>query len=705
MNTLKINGTTLTGIYVDAAVSFNKPAKRVSEYSIPGRNGNLVIDEGTFDNVLISYPVYEKNTFPTEFDNLVNWLASLEGYQRIECSNDPQHYRLGRFVVPETPTAKRLNKDGYYTLVFDCKPQRYLLSGEVETEITNAEVVIASDSEPYLFRKSGGAQDITGADRLDLKAVTGGTVAWNQLIKDSSVVSNGVTTTLSNGVRTLSNAVTQNWCAIASNEIGYKSGHVYASLVWLYANPNSLTFNFSTLGGASVNPTFNVHSISAIGSYGTIRKSSIDVTSNTSLGLAELTANTDLSGIKLSAILIDLTQLFGSTIADYLYTLEQNTAGAGVAWFKKLFPKPYYAYDAGSLQSVNASEHGTVGINQWDEQWELGQIYTDGTISTSLNRIVTKNYIPVLPNTTYCLSIPYNSRGRAAFYDASKNLVRYFNDFPTGTISAVGSRYYATFTTPSGACYMKYNMVAAYGTTYNHDICINLSKPTGTPKNGDYVPYEAHTYALDSSLTLRGIPKLDANNNLYYDGDTYESDGKVTRKYGIRAYASGDATDGSTMITDGTNTVYKLTTPTEETAEGYTNPQVVDVDGTEEYTDYGVEQGTRDVAIPVGHSTDYFNQLGYIITNPTYFKSKPKIRVYGSGTFTVDNMTITVAAHSQPYIDIDSETETCEYDGTNMSQYVTLSSNDYPELAAGQNGIMPTPGITKLGVTPRWWIL
>ena len=41
------------------------------------------------------------------------------------------------------------------------------------------------------------------------------------------------------------------------------------------------------------------------------------------------------------------------------------------------------------------------------------------------------------------------------------------------------------------------------------------------------------TYPLDADLTLRGIPKLDASNNLYYDGDVYTSDGSVTRKYGV----------------------------------------------------------------------------------------------------------------------------------------------------------------------------
>jgi hypothetical protein len=114
--------------------------------------------------------------------------------------------------------------------------------------------------------------------------------------------------------------------------------------------------------------------------------------------------------------------------------------------------------------------------------------------------------------------------------------------------------------------------------------------------NIGYEPYEKHSYPLDDSLTLRGIPKLDSSNNLYYDGDTYDANGTVTRKYGIRAYESGDEslTDA---ITDGTNTVYKLTTPTTDTAEPYTNPQIVDPYGTEEYVTTGI--------VPVGHNTQY----------------------------------------------------------------------------------------------------
>ena len=50
-------------------------------------------------------------------------------------------------------------------------------------------------------------------------------------------------------------------------------------------------------------------------------------------------------------------------------------------------------------------------------------------------------------------------------------------------------------------------------------------------------------------------------------------------------------------MTDGTNTVYKLTTPTTETAEGYEQYQICDPSGTEEFVTTGI--------VPVGHETRY----------------------------------------------------------------------------------------------------
>lgn len=73
----------------------------------------------------------------------------------------------------------------------------------------------------------------------------------------------------------------------------------------------------------------------------------------------------DISDLSLNSI--DLTQMFGSTIADDIYSLEQSQAGAGVAWFKKLFPLDYYPYDEGALLNVNPAGIKTVGFNAYDK--------------------------------------------------------------------------------------------------------------------------------------------------------------------------------------------------------------------------------------------------------------------------------------------------------------------------------------------------
>ena len=53
-----------------------------------------------------------------------------------------------------------------------------------------------------------------------------------------------------------------------------------------------------------------------------------------------------------NAQIFDLTAMFGSTIADYIYSLEQATAGAGVAFFRSIYPADYYDYDSGTNELV-----------------------------------------------------------------------------------------------------------------------------------------------------------------------------------------------------------------------------------------------------------------------------------------------------------------------------------------------------------------
>lgn len=512
--------------------------------------------------------------------------------------------------------------------------------------VANARQLIPSAMEtervPYNFRTSGGSLDI--GDR-EFDKLVGLSLPWNQLAKtmSGSATNNGITATMNgDGTVTLNGTAT----AQASFNIGSAdSGH---------ANHVKLIMGCPTGGGINTYRLKDGYGIGADGGNGFIEKTSGTNVIPQIIVASGYTAN----NLVFKPQIFDLTQMFGSTIADYILALETATAGAGVAWFKKFFPKQYYAYNAGELMSVQASSHDTVGFNAWDEETELGYFDANGTW-TSGAWLSSKNPIPVVPNTTYYCNAP--NACYVTFWKDAVPAGQSNESLITGSRSDVHG---GTFTTPSNCRYIHFNMAGAYGTTYKNDICINLHWDGA--RDGEYEPYKKNSYALDP-IELRGILKLDSNNEPYADGDTYEADGTVTRKYGIvdlgtltwnrnatnqyyaplptagtqytgnhictkyvasargaydgnadkaisitggkvwvrdTAYPSATGTEFKTAMS-GVYLVYELATPTTEEADPFTDPQTVDNWGTEQYVDKAYTDGDRDVEIPCGHETKY----------------------------------------------------------------------------------------------------
>lgn len=89
---------------------------------------------------------------------------------------------------------------------------------------------------------------------------------------------------------------------------------------------------------------------------------------------------------------------------------------------------------------------------------------------------------------------------------------------------------------------------------------------------------------------------------------------------------------------------------------------------------------------------------GTKIINPTLIKSKPLIRVVGSGMITVGNTSFTIAGNSYGYIDIDSEIMDCFSGASNCN---SLMSGDFPVIGAGLTTITFT-GFSSVKIKPRW---
>lgn len=357
-----------------------------------------------------------------------------------------------------------------------------------------------TDQTPYNFRAVP-----YDATLEKVEGIVGVDVVLNQLVQNKSTASQkGVTfTNNGNGTYTVNGTASSDAYFVLTDNLVKQ--HTYL---------------------ISVNGAVNT-AILHIGYENTLTRSAKIITANGTNAIGFRVNNGDTADSEVvTPQVFDLTAMFGTQIADYAYSLEQSTAGAGVAWLKEHFPKifnaGYVPYNAGTMVHVSGlSAKKTVGFNQWDEEWENGFINDAGQNSALATALRAKNYISVIPNTAYFVCCPRNVF--VFYYGENKNFITKDTTHGSG-----GNLRNEAFTIPQNVHYMRFTM---YDTpTYNHDICINLSDPA---KNGTYEPYEAHEYPLDSTIDLHGILKLDANNQLYADGDVYGADGTVNHRYGI----------------------------------------------------------------------------------------------------------------------------------------------------------------------------
>lgn len=120
------------GIVVEHPPNYEIPERDCEITHIPGRNGDLIVDNGSFKNVEREYELaigsYDA-TFASIANLLSEWLCAGVGYRRLEDSYEPEYYRLASYH--ESNSIENIYfHGGRMTAVFDCKPQRFLKLGE-----------------------------------------------------------------------------------------------------------------------------------------------------------------------------------------------------------------------------------------------------------------------------------------------------------------------------------------------------------------------------------------------------------------------------------------------------------------------------------------------------------------------------------------------------------------------------------------------
>ena len=150
------------GIYGDQLA--NAPQRSVDVMSVPGKNGDVIIDNGRYENITVSYKAYIIDEYNQNIRGLRSALLSQHGYQKLEDSVNPEEYRMG-CILPFNIEEYGILRAGEFTLQFNCKPQRYIKEGDYAITFTSNGSIHSDydeDAKPLIRAYGTGSFTING---------------------------------------------------------------------------------------------------------------------------------------------------------------------------------------------------------------------------------------------------------------------------------------------------------------------------------------------------------------------------------------------------------------------------------------------------------------------------------------------------------------------------------------------------------------
>ena len=119
------------GLYVSGPGVHNAAEEDVTVFSIPGRNGDLIVSNNRYKNIEVSYPAFIPRSFSSMEQKIRSWLRKTPQYLDLTDTYDTTHFRKARAVgVLEFEPVR--SDAANVEIIFDCMPQRFLTSGDVD---------------------------------------------------------------------------------------------------------------------------------------------------------------------------------------------------------------------------------------------------------------------------------------------------------------------------------------------------------------------------------------------------------------------------------------------------------------------------------------------------------------------------------------------------------------------------------------------
>lgn len=143
-------------LYISEKGTYKGASRDISYESIPGRRGDLIIDNGRYKNITIPYQMTLVTNEYRDFTTLANliktWLLTDVGYFELWDTYDKSYYRAASYSS-EINIEQELRDVGKINLSFNCKPFKYSLDGQKIIVLENPGYVYNAEffsSLPYI---------------------------------------------------------------------------------------------------------------------------------------------------------------------------------------------------------------------------------------------------------------------------------------------------------------------------------------------------------------------------------------------------------------------------------------------------------------------------------------------------------------------------------------------------------------------------
>ena len=128
------------GLLVTALNPYNSATRKVDRFEIPYRNGSLIIDSGTYENISVGYEISIIRDTQSTCDAVNDWLSGSQGYGILTDTYNPDIFRVGYMADSIEYVLTALYREGRATITFDCMPQKYLIRNVPFTVSANASI-------------------------------------------------------------------------------------------------------------------------------------------------------------------------------------------------------------------------------------------------------------------------------------------------------------------------------------------------------------------------------------------------------------------------------------------------------------------------------------------------------------------------------------------------------------------------------------